>query len=178
MPSSVARQPSARAALPYTWLLMSYQVPRTPAAPYMNVYRRLKSLKVLHVRPGLAALPARADAEEVLQAVALHINSIKGGSATLLRSDVVNEVDHLVAAYNDERNAEYDEIADACELITRSHPRGALTDVLAQRRRIARMAAQLQAVTERDAFGASHRSLAVEAIRELGSGRLHNGAHR
>jgi len=141
----------------------------------MNVYRRLKTLKVLHVRPGLAALPEGADAEEVLWTLATHINSIEGGSATLLRADVLNDVDHLVAAYNHERNAEYDAIVEACEQTWGRRRRPARADDLTQRRRIARMTEQLNEVTERDAFGASHRAFAVEAIRKHASSHTRNG---
>ena len=172
VPNSVARKPSAHVNVASSWLLLSYQVPRSPAAPYMNVYRRLKALRVLHVRPGLAALPEGACAEQVLQAVASHINALAGGSAVLLRSDVLNDVDHLVAAYNDERNLEYDHIVDLCTRLSATANKRGRRDDLAGRRRVARVTAQLDAVTQRDAFGASRRTSATEALRQYSAALL------
>ena len=177
MSNSVARTHAAPEDASNTWLLLSYQVPRNPAAQYMNVYRRLRSLRVLHVRAGLAAMPVGAQAEEALRTVAAHINAIDGGSAILLRSDVLNDVDHLVEAYNDERNVEYDELIDLCaRLETTAGGRGRRDD-LADRRRHTRLAKQLDAIRERDAFGAPRRQAADEAVSQYGA-RSREGATR
>lgn len=148
------------------WLLLSYQIPRKPAAPYMNIYRRLKALRVLPLHGGMAALPDAPWAYAALRETAVQINSIAGASALLLRSEVLDGADELEAVYNDQLDLDYQQIATKCHTLSATHRRTSTSDDLKGRRRLARLTHQLDTVTARDQFGAPGHAIAAGALND------------
>lgn len=151
--------------------MLSYHVPRSPSAPYMTAYRRLKSLRALSLNVGLAALPDTSWAELDLRTAAVQINAIPGATASLLRSSPLDGGDHLIDSYNADRDAEYDAVIAECGAFLAIKPR-ATKDALKVRRRLAKTAQRLDSIRDRDIFRASRRAEATKALAECRSALL------
>ena len=156
---------------PTSWLMLSYHVPRSPSAPYMTAYRRLKSLRALSLNVGLAALPDTPWAELDLRAAAAQINAIPGATASLLRVSALDGADHLIDSYNADRNAEYDAVIAECgAFLTVKAP--ATKDALKVRRQLAKTSQRLDSIRDRDQFGASRQAAASRALAQCRSALL------
>lgn len=49
------------------WVFLTYSLPRTPSAPRLSLWRKLKRLGVAQLADGLVALPADARTREQLE---------------------------------------------------------------------------------------------------------------
>lgn len=143
------------------WVLLSYRVPRTPSAPRIAVWRRLRRLGVAQLGDGLVALPEDARTREHLEWVAEEIVEA-GGSATLWRAQTLSRADEqsVAQAMASARAEEYRSLAEqASAALSRS--------VAEQRRQLTKLRRDLRSVTRRDYFPPSERRDATAAVTNL-----------
>jgi hypothetical protein len=97
------------AALESSWLLLIVSLPTTSATARMRIWRNLKALGCMPLRDGAYLLPAKADREQDLQALADECIR-EGGSAWLM--SIAPRADKDVAAYRQlfDRAEEYAEL--------------------------------------------------------------------
>lgn len=92
---TVVTQPKSSTGV--AWVLLSYRVPRTPSAPRIAVWRRLRRLGVAQLGDGLVALPKDARTREHLEWVAEEIVEA-GGSATLWQAQTLSRAEERSVA--------------------------------------------------------------------------------
>ncbi|MBB3053058.1 DNA-binding transcriptional regulator PaaX [Prauserella isguenensis] len=95
------------------WLLLVYRVPREPTRLRASVWRKLKSTGAVYLQNSVAVLPESPTHERSLRSLRKHIEEL-GGSAQLMRCDVLAGNPDVVATYNAARDEEYEEIIDRC----------------------------------------------------------------
>jgi hypothetical protein len=100
---------ASMAALESSWLLLIVSLPTTSATARMRIWRNLKALGCMPLRDGAYLLPAKADREQDLQALADECIR-EGGSAWLM--SIAPRADKDVAAYRQlfDRAEEYAEL--------------------------------------------------------------------
>ena len=98
---------------PIRWLLLIYKVPSEPARQRAAVWRRLKSLGAVYLQDGAAVLPESRGAERALRSLRNEIDGF-GGTGYLMRCETIAGEGAVIAAYNQARDDEYDEIVDRC----------------------------------------------------------------
>ena len=95
------------------WLLLIYRVPREPSKLRAAVWRRLKTLGAVYLQNSAAALPESAGHERALRTLRKEIAEM-GGTAQVLRCEVLAGAAEVTATYNAARDEEYEEIIDKC----------------------------------------------------------------
>jgi hypothetical protein len=95
------------------WLLVAYRVPREPTRLRATAWRRIKALGAVYVQNSVAALPDSPANERALRSLRREIIAL-GGTAQLLRSQVLAGSADLTSTYNAARDEEYSEIIDRC----------------------------------------------------------------
>src|SRR3954452_4182767 len=70
----------ARTSATGEWVFLTYSLPRTPSAPRLSLWRKLKRLGVAQLADGLVALPADARTREQLEWAAEEA-TVAGGTA-------------------------------------------------------------------------------------------------
>lgn len=98
---------------PLGWLLLVYRVPREPTRLRASVWRRLKSIGAVYLQNSVAVLPQSTSHERALRSLRKNIGEL-GGTAQLMRCEVLAGADDVVATYNAARDEEYEEIIDRC----------------------------------------------------------------
>ncbi len=93
------------------WLLLVYRVPSEPTRLRATVWRRVRGLGAIYLQSAAAALPESQANERALRALRREIMGL-GGTAALLRCQVVAGETAVVAAFQEARNDEYAEIVD------------------------------------------------------------------
>ncbi len=96
------------------WLLLAYRIPREPTRLRATVWRRIKALGAIYLHNSVAALPDSPSHERALRALRREIVEL-GGTAQLMRSELLAGSSDLVAMYNATRDEEYTEIIDKCQ---------------------------------------------------------------
>jgi len=97
------------------WLLLIYTLPSQPSRKRAYVWRELKRVGAVYLRDGVALLPARAELEARLSAVAERIREYEGTVDLVCAPCFSSGRDEvLVARFNEERATEYREIYHAC----------------------------------------------------------------
>ncbi len=96
------------------WLLLAYRIPREPTRLRATVWRRIKALGAIYLHNSVAALPNSPSHERALRALRREIVEL-GGSAQLMRSELLAGTSDLVGLYNTTRDEEYTEIIDKCQ---------------------------------------------------------------
>lgn len=96
------------------WLLLAYRIPREPTRLRATVWRRIKALGAVYLQNSVAALPDSTTHERALRSLRREILEL-GGTAQLMRSELLAGTSDLVAMYNTARDEEYTEIIDKCE---------------------------------------------------------------
>lgn len=96
-----------------TWLLLVYRVPREPTRLRATVWRRLKMLGAVYLQNSVAALPDSTSHERSLRLLRREIVDM-GGTAQVMRCDVLAGGSEVTATYNAARDEEYTEIVDKC----------------------------------------------------------------
>jgi hypothetical protein len=96
------------------WLLLIYKVPSEPARLRATVWRRLKGLGAVYLQDGAAVLPDSAAAERALRTLRNEIIGFEG-LGYLMRCDTLTGQDGVIAAYNQARDDEYQEIITRCD---------------------------------------------------------------
>jgi hypothetical protein len=107
------------------WLILIYRLPREPSRPRVAAWRKLKTLGVIYLQDGVAALPEDAVTREQLQWLQLNIREA-GGEATLweARPDTLAEEKRLVEAFRSAREDAYQAITEAAGRIRRKAEMG------------------------------------------------------
>ena len=95
------------------WLLLSYRIPREPSRLRATVWRRIKALGAIYLHNSVAAMPDSPDNERALRTLRREIIEL-GGSAQLMRSEILAGANDLTSLYNATRDEEYTEIIDKC----------------------------------------------------------------
>ncbi len=142
-----------------SWVSLSYRVPRTPSAPRIAIWRRLRALGVAQLGDGTVALPEDARTREHLEWVADQVIEA-GGTALLLRSEAMSAADErtMASAMAAARAEEYQQLTlRATEAVAGDAPGRALT----------RLRRELRRVQRRDYFPPSEREAAVAALAAL-----------
>ncbi len=151
------------------WLLLIYRVPSEPTRLRAAVWRRLKSLGAIYLQNSAAALPASAAAERALRILRREIAGMSG-SAVLLSCTVLAGRQEVLAAFEAARNDEYEEIVDKCAdfqaQLRKEYDASHFTYAELEENEVdlVKLRNWLARVTERDAFGASGRAAAEEAL--------------
>ena len=74
------------------WIALSYSVPARPSKARVFVWRRLRALGAVTLRPGLAALPNSAEGKRSFALLAGKIREL-GGEPLVLEMDLVDETE-------------------------------------------------------------------------------------
>lgn len=153
------------------WVLLSYRVPRTPSAPRIAVWRRLRRLGVAQLGDGLVALPEDARTREHLEWVAEEIDEA-GGSATLWRAQTLSRADERAVAesMSAARAEEY-------RALTEQALAALTTPATERRRQVRKLRRDLRAVTRRDYFPPSEREQATAAVGNLAAACRDESVH-
>lgn len=152
------------------WVFLTYGLPRTPSAPRLALWRKLKRLGVAQLADGLVALPADARTREQLEWAA--DEAIRaGGSAGvwLARPTTRAQERELARSMNEARVAEYDALIDQAT--------SALTATGVERARILRrLRAENHRIRRRDFFRPGQREQARQALAVLASTLVGSGS--
>lgn len=143
------------------WLLLIYTVPSQPTRKRAAVWRDLKRLGAVYLRDGVAALPAAADLEQRLQAVADRVIEYEG-TADLISAPVFTGMreEEVRQQFQDERAAEYREVYHACVRFLRdvlddvNADEFGFPDVEKLESELTRLRRYYDTIRERDYFGA------------------------
>jgi hypothetical protein len=96
------------------WLVLVYKIPAEPTRLRAGVWRKIKNLGAVYLQNAVAALPYSPASERALRLLRNEIAEM-GGTAFLMRSDVLSGHADAVVAFNAARDAEYEEIVDKCQ---------------------------------------------------------------
>src|SRR6266851_4083577 len=98
------------------WILLSYKLAPEPPRARVAVWREIRRSGALHLQQSLVAFP---DSEDFMPAVERFRAVVEevGGEALTLRGEglVDGDGERLIEAWNEARNAEYDELVGKCE---------------------------------------------------------------
>src|SRR5215211_7250136 len=98
------------------WMFLTYSLPRTPSAPRLSLWRRLKRLGVAQLGDGLVALPADARTREQLEWAADEALRAGGTAGVwLARSTTQAQERDIAHAMNAARAEEYRSLAQEAE---------------------------------------------------------------
>ena len=142
-------------------MTLIYRVPRTPSAPRIAIWRRLRRLGVAQLSDGVVALAEDARTLEQLEWVADLVVEA-GGTALLLRAETLAAGDERALAQElaAARAAEY--------LLIQTLASAAMTaDEDGRRRAVKRLRRDLREVRRRDYFPPAERDEAVAAVQAL-----------
>jgi hypothetical protein len=155
-----------RTAVPGTWVLLSYRVPREPSTPRISIWRKLKRLGVAQLGDGLIALPADARTREHLDWIANEVTEA-GGTASLwvAQPGTLATEREVAAAMAAARAAEYTAVTD--ETMAAAHLEETARSSLARRLR-----AELRRIQRRDYFPPAERDVATAATEALAAGSV------
>jgi len=140
---------------------LTYSLPRTPSAPRLALWRKLRRLGVAQLADGLAALPADARTREQLEWAADEVLEAGGAAGVWLARPATRAQERDVARVMDAaRIAEYEaiivEARAACEV-----------PPLERSRILRRLRAEMHRVERRDFFRPARREQARQALRVL-----------
>jgi hypothetical protein len=150
------------------WLILTYRLSTRPGLK-TTVRRRLIAIGAVFPVNAVAAVPASPAAERAFRRLQRAIGNA-GGSAHILRAEVLEGAPGLVAAFNAAREQEYAEIVAECgEVIARIR---ALTiegcfrygDLGEKDAELKRLSMRNNAIRARDAFGATHADAAASSL--------------
>ncbi|MBB4683175.1 Chromate resistance protein ChrB [Amycolatopsis jiangsuensis] len=156
---------------PPGWLLLVYRVPREPTRLRASVWRKLKSTGAVYLQNSVAVLPASSAHERALRSLRKHVEEL-GGSAQLMRCDVLAGASDVVATYNSARDEEYEEIIDRCRgflaEIEKETAAGKFTyaELEENDEDLAKLRGWSDKVRLRDSLGAARRTVAKEALQD------------
>jgi len=96
-----------------TWLVLAYRLPATPGLKTV-IRRRFTGMGAVYPAKAVAAMPASPAAERGLRRLRSMISEA-GGSAQLLRAEVIDGERDLIATFNTAREQEYRQIITGCD---------------------------------------------------------------
>jgi hypothetical protein len=143
------------------WTLLSYRVPRTPSAPRIAIWRRLRQLGVAQLGDGLVALPEDARTRELLEWVAEDVRGC-GGESLLWRAQPTSLADErsVASTMAAARAEEYRSLLEQISLAEELAP-------VDRRRTTQKLRRELRRVRRRDYFPPEERELVTAALERL-----------
>ena len=156
-----------------TWLAVTYKVPTEPSRTRVYLWRKLKELGAVYLQQGTAVLPMT----EVLlaQVLALKAGVVSSGGEVLVgRMEFVEEEDdaRVIAAFQLQRNGDYDEIVEQCERLVYELDREtekekfAYAEIEENETELARIHKWMERIVARDWFAASGHARVQQAIED------------
>ena len=156
------------------WFVLIYKLPPEPSRYRASVWRKLKAAGAVYLQNGVAALPADPGSERVMRGVVQEIREY-GGTAHLVRGQLVSDDATLVEAFNAARDDEYQEVLDRCRDFhaelekEREAEKFTFAELEENEEDLAKLEVWFGKVRARDRFGAplaEETERAVEACRE------------
>jgi hypothetical protein len=146
---------------PGEWVFLTYTLPRTPSAPRLSLWRKLKRLGVAQLGDGLVALPADARTREQLEWAADEVLAAGGSAGVwLARPTTRAQERELAEVMNAARAAEYRAVLEEAE--------SALGAADAERARtLRRLRAENYRIRRRDFFRPPERERLRQALSAL-----------
>lgn len=148
----------ARTSGPGEWVFLTYSLPRTPSAPRLSLWRKLKRLGVAQLADGLVALPADARTREQLEWAAEEATAAGGTAGVwLARPTTRAQERELAQTMNAARAEEYRSLVQEAET--------ALKAAEVDRARVLRrLRAENHRIRRRDFFRPVEREQARQAL--------------
>ncbi|WP_218162985.1 Chromate resistance protein ChrB [Pseudonocardia ammonioxydans] len=156
---------------PSGWLVLAYRVPREPSRLRAGVWRRLKSIGAVYLQNSVAVLPDPTVHERALRSLRKDITEL-GGTAHLMRCEVLAGAGEVVASYNAARDEEYEEIVDRCRGFRAEIDKEAAADKFTYAELeendedLTKLRGWFDKVRLRDSLGARRRAAAEEALQD------------
>lgn len=150
------------------WLVLAYRLP-TSHGLKTAVRRRLTAIGAVFPANAVAALPASPAAERAFRRVRRLIGEA-GGSAQVLRAEVIEGAADLVAAFNAAREQEYAEIIAGCGEVIAGIEALAVADQFRypdlgeKDAELKRLSMRIETIRTRDTFGAANAESARSAL--------------
>jgi hypothetical protein len=150
------------------WLILAYRLATRPGLK-TAVRRRLTAIGAVFPVNAVAAVPASPAAERTFRRLCRTIANA-GGSAQILRAEVIEGAPDLVAAFNAARDEEYAEImADCGEVMTAletlmANGQFRYGDLGEKDAEVRRLSLRNDAIRARDTFGAASAEAAAAAL--------------
>jgi hypothetical protein len=150
------------------WLILSYRLAARPGLK-TTVRRRLTAIGAVFPVNAVAAVPASPAAERAVRRLCRTIGNA-GGSAQMLRAEVIEGAPDLVAAFNAARDEEYAGIMAECgevivgiETLT-TDDRFRYADLGEKDAELKRLSLRNNTIRARDIFGAANAEAAASAL--------------
>ncbi|MBI2525384.1 MAG: chromate resistance protein [Candidatus Rokubacteria bacterium] len=156
------------------WLLLMLSLPPHPSSVRVRMWRKLRALGAVALRPSAYLLPVSAEGLERFQWLAQEVQKA-GGEATLLRVDRIENMprDHVVRLFQQARDEEYRALADRYRRLARGLERGAAgRRASGHREEMMRLAREAERVRSIDFFEAPGYE-EVSRLRDTLEMRLH-----
>ena len=151
----------ARSSTPGEWVFLTYSLPRTPSAPRLSLWRKLKRLGVAQLADGLVALPADARTREQLEWAADEATAAGGTAGVwLARPTTRAQERELAQVMNAARAQEYRNLVHEAEAAL-----GAAE--IDSSRALRRLRAENHRIRRRDFFRPPEREQARQALTAL-----------
>lgn len=164
-------EPAGKKPRQLGWLVLVYRIPSEPTRLRATVWRRLKALGAVYLQNSVAALPLSPPAERSMRKLQHDIIEMSG-TATLMNSSVLVGEATVIAAFQEARRDEYEEVVDRCH--------GFLTEVEHEYEKqhfsyaeleenevdFTKLVNWLEKIRQRDAFGAPGRDEAEAELKK------------
>ncbi|MHB8106849.1 MAG: Chromate resistance protein ChrB [Candidatus Cryosericum sp.] len=156
-----------------TWLTITYKAPTEPSRTRVYLWRKLKELGAVYVQQGAAVLPMTDTL--LAQVLVLKAEVVSSGGEVLVgRMEFVDEEDdaRVIAAFQLQRDADYDEIVEQCERLVYELDRETekekftYAEIEENETELTRIHKWMERITARDWFPAEGRARAEQAIEE------------
>lgn len=153
------------------WLVVVYKLPAEPTRHRASVWRKLRAAGAVYLQNGTATLPADPSGERVMRGVTQEIREV-GGTAYLVRGELLGDDTGLEVAFNAARDDEYREVLDRCRDLhaelkkEREARKFTFAELEENEEDLAKLEAWFGKVRARDRFGAP---LVGDAEREIGA---------
>lgn len=163
MTASAASPPSSLA-----WLVLAYRLPASHGLK-ATIRRRLTATGAVFPVHAVAAVPASPAAERAFRRLRSMIGEA-GGSAQVLRAEVIQGAPDLVAAFNKAREQEYAEIIAGCRQILAgiealsAAGQFRYRDLADKDKELKRLSVRDDTIRTRDILGAANAGLALSAL--------------
>jgi hypothetical protein len=150
------------------WLVLAYRLPASHGLK-TTIRRRLTAIGAVFPANAVAALPASPAAERAFRGVRRSIGEA-GGSAQVLRAEVIEGAADLIAAFNVAREQEYGEIIAGCAGVIAAIEALAAAgqfrypDLGEKDAELKRLSIRIETIRARDTFGAANAESALFAL--------------
>ncbi|MGH7795252.1 MAG: chromate resistance protein ChrB domain-containing protein [Candidatus Binatia bacterium] len=153
------------------WFLLIHQIPPKPNYLRVKIWRRLQRLGAVAIKNSVYALPKSEQSHEDFQWLSREITE-GGGDATLCEARFVDGLsdDQVEGLFQAARDVDYEQVAEAARLLSKSLPRKAVFDEEQRSRcgaETARLRRRLGEIVSIDYFGAPARVTAEGLVSGL-----------